>query len=610
MTSTILAYVPGTHVVGVSGNAMLPDWANNQLYNFKEASDATAGITQFTGYSSGDATLAKNIADIGVITAITGNNGGAEVLTAHGYVVFISSVVQNSVTIAAVKASNLKLSSQFGIAGSSSSPSSASRICAPVSMAPLSAAGADFVVATSNNALQPGEVNLLTILPNLANLRLGATDETKAIAGRGVVGSTGTAFVLGKGSSGSYAGGSTVALGLYVVSCVGIASSATLIKKGTVSPAQVDATWTHFAEPRGIAFDQTDGNPIIMVSTQDAVTNQHYFVKLSATNAAVLWACPVNADDAYGDANMGRHAIANQRLYFLGSGNTLYTINTSTGVATSQVIGTLVSTGAQISEDTNNSIVGYGQWVEGATHPTYVGTYMGALGNHTLNSPDKWFRFFPGAVANPQPAAPPFNPDGIAAVSINRAFAFTLDGHWFYVLDLGVEGTFVYDMTTEQWSHFYTSGFSAQWDVANGTMWGQRIIGGDLATTDVWEVSPTQLKDNSSLDITHVVTGGLSTRSRDFTACDVVRVAASLGLLDDTAGATFSLRLSDDNGQTFSTTYSVTLTQGNYSDEVAFRSLGSFNSPGRVFELSDVGGLIRIDGCDMNPEDEDTSATQ
>lgn len=586
MTASIMAYIgSASPVVGMNGAAMLPWWTNNQMYNLVEGAGATAGARQFTGYVSGDETLVRTRAAVGV-NNIFSNNGGGQMITPRGRIVCIGDF-GNSSQIVELRAADLSLIGTFGAASGSTSASDGTRILAPFSMAPLSQGGSEYAVIASA-APFGGEICVLS-LPALTNIRVGIVDEAIASVGRGNA-STGTVFALGKST---YSIPNTTPIGLYVV------QPNSLVKKGTVSPVQVDATWTNFSGASGVAYDQTDGNPIIQVKTNDAVANQIYFVKLNAATAAVIWKTPVNTFDAYGDQNMGRHNIVNQKLYFLGSGNTLYTINTSTGATTSAVINTLTILGPQISEDVNNSLIALCGWNEGSPVPTYVGTYMGTLGNHgPIGS--AWFRYFPGSATAPLPLPPV--PFGNASVSINRAWAFVVDGHWFYVLDLGAEGTYLFDKSTRKWSHWYTQGF-VNWDIANGTMWGQRIVGGDLATTDVWEVSPTQLKDNGSLNITHVVTGLVSTRSRDFTSCDVVRVAASLGLLDDVTGATFNLRFSDDNGQTFGPTYSVTLVQGNYHDEVAFRSLGSFNSPGRVFELSDTGGLIRIDGCDMNPED-------
>jgi len=199
---------------------------------------------------------------------------------------------------------------------------------------------------------------------------------------------------------------------------------------------------------------------------------------------------------------------------------------------------------------------------------------------------------------------------GVPDQSRTRAWSFTLDGHTFYVLNLGPEGTFVYDISTQQWAQFDTQGFG-QWNLVNGTMWGQsRIVGGDSVNSYVWELNPSAVLDEGWRDIAHVVTGGVQTRSRTFHSVEALRVTASVGQIDEVNGATFTLKYSDDNGKTWSDPFTIELTQGNYDDELAYRSLGAFMAPGRIFELSDSGGLIRIDGADVFVDgfDEDNNA--
>jgi len=180
----------------------------------------------------------------------------------------------------------------------------------------------------------------------------------------------------------------------------------------------------------------------------------------------------------------------------------------------------------------------------------------------------------------------------------SRAWSFTLDGHTFYVLDLGPEGTFAYDLTTQQWCQFQTNGFTG-WNMRNGTQFANsRIAGADTGSGFIWELVPDALLDEGFRDVQHYATGGLPTRSRTYLSCDAVRVIASVGALTDTSGATINLRFSDDQGKSWSDYFSVVLTEAVNSTEISFRSLGSFMSPGRVFELSDSGGPIRIDGAD------------
>lgn len=193
---------------------------------------------------------------------------------------------------------------------------------------------------------------------------------------------------------------------------------------------------------------------------------------------------------------------------------------------------------------------------------------------------------------------------GVAGQYRARAWVFTLDGHTFYVLDLGPEGTFLYDLTTKQWCQFSTQGFNGQWNHARGTMWGQRIVGGDLIYDTVRELNPTAVIDEGWREIAHAVTGGVQTRSRVFISVEAFRLMASFGVVG-VDGAEVKMRYSDDNGKTWSDYFVEAIVSGNYSDEIAFRSLGSFMAPGRIFEVTDSGGLIRIDGADAFMDDFD-----
>lgn len=190
-----------------------------------------------------------------------------------------------------------------------------------------------------------------------------------------------------------------------------------------------------------------------------------------------------------------------------------------------------------------------------------------------------------------------------------RAWTYVLDGHTFYVLDLGSEGTFAYDITTQQWANFSTQGFT-QWDAGNGVMWGNRIVAGDLLSSDVWEVAGSVTTDNAGvLPINHVVTGGLAARSRQFHSVEDVRLSVSKGQYDSASPGPVNLRYSDDGGQTWSPTFSDAIAPGKTQGALSFRSLGSFQAPGRIFEFSDSGGPIRIDGADVFIDNYDDDTT-
>lgn len=195
---------------------------------------------------------------------------------------------------------------------------------------------------------------------------------------------------------------------------------------------------------------------------------------------------------------------------------------------------------------------------------------------------------------------------GLPGSARSRAWTFVLDGHTFYVLDLGTEGTYLYDIDTQQWCQFITDAHNG-WNMKNGIRWGTvgRILAGDETSGRVWELDPDLTTDENFRQINKMVTGNITTRSRVFHAVESVRIAGSLGDITNINGAQMVLRFSDDGGRTYSDPFIVELTEGNQDTEIAYTSLGSFMSPGRVFQFSDTGGLQRIDGADVFVEDFD-----
>lgn len=586
MTAQIMAYVPG-RVPQMTGDAIIPDWANNRLYSIGAGNIGNPpplGISQFTGYVSGDLTLARTIAEIGLGDLVS----SPAVLTAGGQL-----IVSEFSTgfMASVRAADLTLSNR--------------RVSMPLpgTLASARYKGRDYVFGCPGYSIPDyPKVYVMGAIDLNATL-IGTMTETghpKLVRGS-ATDNVHLAYAMGQGSTISDPTNPN-RFGLYVLSLGGIAA----IMHGT--PPTIDATWTTFNSVQGLAYDQTDGNLMATFSTGDAVVNQNYLVKFNATTGAVMWKIAIYSASFLSDLSLQSAQIKNGRFHFwmtqtgTAPDNIFYTVDTIAGtIASLGAASHMKGVSAQASEDTNNSVVGVGTWNESGTVPTYIGTYMGTLGNHAYGG---WMRWFPAGASAPLPPAPPPVPSNPPHVSINRAWTYTLDGHTFYVLDLGAQGTFVYDQLTSLWANFTTGvpatdgGPNLQWNMQNGCMWGTRIVGADLATPFIWEQAPSAVLDNDTTQIAHVVTGGVSARGRDYSTCDSVQVVASFGYLDSVSPVTFNLRFSDDLEHTWSPYYTVTLTPADYGGEIAWRSLGSFASPGRIFELSDLGGLIRIDGAD------------
>jgi hypothetical protein len=377
----MMAYV-GTD--SVDNTTVLPDFASGLIFLMKSGAGALGKLQQFNLFPLGNEIKFSDAASLGIFE-IFNSSGAAAALSPGGNLVFISTN-GNSAQLGQVKGSDLTLVSTFGVASSSTLPSSPARILVPYSMNPLQDGASQFVASGALfDTFSTGEICVLT-MPGFVNARIGATDEPLAVIGGGPTGPGGHVFVLGKNTNVQYGTPQTSPVGLYTL------SPSALTKLGTLSPAQVDATWSHFIGADGIAYDQVDGNPIIIVSTSDAVANQTYFVKLAASNAAVIWTCPVDFFFNL-DNNLGRAQITRQVLYYMSAGGRLYTIDTSTGASVNSVLGSWAQAGGQLSEDISGSIIMNGAWTETSTHPLYIGSYMGTGGQHSLSG--QWARFFP-----------------------------------------------------------------------------------------------------------------------------------------------------------------------------------------------------------------------
>lgn len=182
---------------------------------------------------------------------------------------------------------------------------------------------------------------------------------------------------------------------------------------------------------------------------------------------------------------------------------------------------------------------------------------------------------------------------GVGGLVRSRAWTFVLDGHVFYVLNLSDEGTFAYDVATGQWSQFSTGGYGV-WNMLRGLVWGAYVLGADAIAPKVWALAPDSALDEDWRPIQHAVTGGVPARSRRGVRQDNFRMVVSSGFVGEN-GAEMRLRFSDDNGRTWSPYLPFTLIAQDYSQEVQWLSLGALQSPGRVFEVTDTGGVIRID---------------
>lgn len=203
-----------------------------------------------------------------------------------------------------------------------------------------------------------------------------------------------------------------------------------------------------------------------------------------------------------------------------------------------------------------------------------------------------------------------------------RAWTFRLDSHEFYVLRLADEKTLVYDMTAGQWYWWSSEDFN-YWRLNIGMNWrspgqnsfnfGSNIVAGDHAFGLLWFLDPEQGYDDDPTGggifytFPRVATGQMIARSRNYVGCYEVFLTASGGFPALT-GSQVTLEYSDDVGNTYVNAGSLVATAGNYNQEFAWRSLGKFGAPGRLFRITDNGAFPRIDGLDINDGSGPTAA--
>jgi hypothetical protein len=134
-------------------------------------------------------------------------------------------------------------------------------------------------------------------------------------------------------------------------------------------------------------------------------------------------------------------------------------------------------------------------------------------------------------------------------------------------------------------------------------MWNSVAVGYDSAgASKLWKLDPAQMKDQGTLSVTWLLNALQPHSGLDFKTHYYLRVAGSIGALLETS-APLSLRWSDTAGATWSDARSITLAAGSYKQDLTYRALGSFCTPGRLYELSSTGGLKRIDGVTVLTDD-------
>lgn len=185
-----------------------------------------------------------------------------------------------------------------------------------------------------------------------------------------------------------------------------------------------------------------------------------------------------------------------------------------------------------------------------------------------------------------------------------RAWGFSLDQHQFYVMHLGEQGSFVYDILSGEWSQWRTEGFNT-WNMESGVTWNDEVYAGDNSGPTLWRLDPDSYLDDDFRLITRIVTGGIPAEARATIKTGMfVLNATKQGEIDDQSTPYVQLSISDDGGFVFRNREQKEVTEAAETQDFSWRSLGTIKYPGRVFRITDVGGFVTIRGANQTIDGE------
>lgn len=175
-----------------------------------------------------------------------------------------------------------------------------------------------------------------------------------------------------------------------------------------------------------------------------------------------------------------------------------------------------------------------------------------------------------------------------------KAWVFGTANHSFYVLAMGAEGTWVYDISTGSWTE-WTSFGREQWRAHIGRgCWPGVVLAGDDEDGTLWRLSDTGTTDNGD-PIIQVWTAGAPVDRRAINQNVTLECAVGQG------AGTILLNVSDDQGRTWDPMGAERLAEGQYGARVRWTRLGQMQPPVRIYEWSASDPLrMRISGARVN----------
>ena len=131
------------------------------------------------------------------------------------------------------------------------------------------------------------------------------------------------------------------------------------------------------------------------------------------------------------------------------------------------------------------------------------------------------------------------------------------------------------------------------------------VVVGDGVTGSLYFLDPLLREDDDPTGVpgqpfSRTVTGQLAVRGHTFFPCAAVELTGSNGsAAGGLVNADVELTISDDKGYNYWSAGALAVDPGVYDVTLAWRSLGSFTGPGRLFRFTDYGAIDRVDGLDV-----------
>lgn len=379
----------------------------------------------------GNEALQRTVTSLGVpaIAPLSGN-----CLHPNGNV-YCTQGVSNSTVVNIVQVVDLSLVGTFGTTGAQLG-SDATHFADSFQMIPVKNNNHNYLVSVGlSSASSHNEISLWDATgTDLVFQAVTSPSEVNASVCEGSR-KSGQFFVIGYPI---YGGGSTTPFSLYKGSVSGALS---LTSIASVSPHNIDSTWTNIEAVTGPGYDNSDGNLLCFVSTLDSVTNQNYLVKFNSKTGSVVWKFPVSPQ-VKGNCSLTKCYIDGLLQVHDHNTSSVVTfdlvLNTQTSTPWNAGIG--AASEAQFFDHDRGAIFSSGAYSQSTGPvPTYLGSYLASSGN-TIPALTTMViyssRYLPGVLES----------SGIEITSITNSdpALFTIDfgglpsysvGDWIYIRD-------------------------------------------------------------------------------------------------------------------------------------------------------------------------------